>query len=324
MNYFLVKRVDPPADVGTGRTVRATSNLMMVIGPALIAMLSGCSTLSGKDKPLDINENMPDVSLVIAAVQDAIDKTADNAAWKESSDYRKAMSLCKSQISENQNNYVEECTPAYQEARAKCKRETGATANVLCADYLREAADTCGQKPEAPDVCAAAKQLKPPHIKLAKLDFVAGYNTNLGGGVSLKLISAKAAAEHGLEGTYSIELVPAPLVKRFTTTRSGEQPVTLTPVVQNLAQALTVALNAAVNRNCGTTIPGRSTVLNCEQLDARQLTLKSASYKFSIDYTTSNGVEFGWSISSLKLVDGTFSAGSKRTTGNVLTVEVER
>lgn len=62
----------------------------------------------------------------------------------------------------------------------------------------------------------------------------------------------------------------------------------------------------------------------CEATKTPQLILKGATYALDISYETKNGVVAGWSISSLKLVDGTVGLSSGKTVGNTLTLEIGR
>lgn len=282
-------------------------------------LLAGCSGLFKRDRPVDINANMPDVARVVASVQAAIDATAANPNWEPTEAFTAASKACEEKRAANEERHGKACAAAYDAARARCRRESGANAQVLCNDHLREAREECGDAPGAPKACAIAAQLRPPQIKVARLQFTAASSSNVDAGASLKLISAKMARKGGRVGSYELVLVPRPqmtaALQGFTTEGAADERGV--PSFDTLQSALTIALNAAVARECP---PGQE----CAWQKAPQLVLQSAKYSFEISYEASAGGGFTWTVSPLKITDGSFNIGTQQTLGNVLTVEIAR
>lgn len=278
----------------------------------LVSFLTGCASLSKKNKPVDINENMPEVSEVVAEIQAAIDATAGHA-WKPSPEFNAAQAKCDSA----KRNAKAICTAAYDDARSKCRKENGATAPSICGDYLRDAGKQCPPAGWEPDECVLSASLGPLKIKSVKFQFSAAAGRSAGGGASLKLISGKMARKVGRASSFVIEMTPRPEegAKRLSTD-NGQ--VTL---ADNLEAVLIVALKLA--SSCQPLV-GDDKRLACEIKDAPQLAFRKATYSLDLSYEDSKEVGFKWSISSLKLVDGSFSAGSEYKLGNTLTVEIER
>lgn len=288
---------------------------VVLVGCLLVA---GCSGLFKRDRPVDINENMPDVARVVASVQKAIDATASNPHWGPSEAYQAAQRACDEKRTKAAAAHGASCAAAYDAARTRCRRETGPNAQLLCEDHLRQAREECGDAPGAPQACAVAAQLRPPQIKVARLQFTAASSSNVDAGASLKLISAKMARKGGRIGSYELVLVPNPQLQSSLQglTQEGTTGGSDIPSFDTLRAALTVALNAAVAKDC----PAGE----CDWQAAPQLVLQSAKYSFEISYETSAGGGFTWTVSPLKITDGSFNIGSEAKLGNVLTVEITR
>ncbi len=291
-------------------------------------LVAGCSGLLKKDRPVDINKNMPEVADVLSAVQASIDSTASNPNWSNSDDFQLLKQQCDLQSNVAKTGYKAVCRQAYDTARVACRNEKGVNAEMLCADHLRQAQGECGSAPPKPQVCEDLAILTPPRISVARLRFTAASSSSVSAGASLKLISAQAARKAGRISSYDIELIPAPRVERyfaaFGLDEASRNTPEIPPLVRTLQAAITTALNAAVSRKCSPAARSENRRGDCIWEAVPQLVLKSAKYNFEISYEAGNAGGFKWTVSPLKIADGTFEAGSMNTLGNVLTVEIER
>lgn len=282
----------------------------VVISSVILCAGSGCSLLSPRDRPLDINADMPKVSVVIASVQAAIDAT-HGASWRPTAAAIEADKQCGDQV--KAARLV--CAAAYVAGRENCRRETGPTAAALCTDFLRDAATKCSSG--KPDVCELAASYAPLNIKSATFSFSAVSSSNADAGIELKLISGKAARKAGRASSFVIEMIPRePIFMRA--------PPPLTPerkdLSENLIEALQVALEAA--NHCSTV--GTETTglpVACHKLGTPQLALNKATYTVEIDYAKSSSVGFEWTVAPVKISAG---GGSEQKLGNTLVVELGR
>lgn len=294
--------------------------------PAILSavLLPGCGLFSKKDRPVDINENAPQVQDVLAQVQEAINATAEDPAWGATKAYNDAIAQCSLERKEARKSYAAACDPHRAAARATCASLAGPTASALCESHLAEAESACGAPPGAPAVCAAAQRLGPVRIKSATFRFAAAHSASAEAGGSLLLLSAELARKYGRASTFVIEMIPRPTIGR----RTGADGEPLK--ASDLTAVLVTVLSASEPVHCvaerapsDPKRPNRCTIPEPSP-GTPQLILSRASYSVEITYTESKGGGFTWSASALKLSDGTASLGSERSVGNTLTLEFER
>lgn len=295
---------------------------VMAVGCAAL-VLSGCALFSKRDKPVDISKDAPSVEMVIQAVQDAIDSTAKNPGWQGSDLFKQLSATCQAKNKDAKAKHQAACTTQVSDARKACGGFSGATAPALCADHLQAANAYCAKAPGPADECKVAEAVAPITIKSASLKFSAANAQEGSIGASLKLISAAHTRKYGRTSSFEIELIPDPTRQEIRAI-DGSNRYNL----DELGALLLAALNA------GASCTGRTTVresgvderrgLTCELSKAPQLILKSAKFGLDISYTQSSSGEIEWSVSSLKLEDGTAGLSSSRTIGNTLAIELGR
>lgn len=287
-----------------------------------VIALSGCALFSKRDKPVDISKDAPSVGVVIQAVQDAIDSTAKNPGWQGSELFKELSRTCQTKSKEAKATHQAACATQVADARKACSGLSGATAPALCADHLQAANVFCGKVPGPADECKVAEAVAPISIKSATLKFSAASAQGGSIAASLKLISAAHTRKYGRTSSFEIELIPDPT--REIHAVEGTNRYNL----DELGALLLAALNAGASCTERTTErksgvdEGRG--LTCELSKAPQLILKSAKFGLDISYTQSSSGEIEWSVSSLKLDDGTAGLSSSRTIGNTLMIELAR
>ena len=294
----------------------------MVTLVGVVLTLSGCALFSKRDKPVDISKDAPSVEMVIQAVQDAIDSTEANSGWQGSDLFKQLSKICQDKNKEAKEKHKAACAGQVDVARKACAGFVGVTAPALCADHLQAANAFCGKAPEQADECKVAEAVAPITIKSATLKFSAANAQEGEIGASLKLISAAHTRKYGRTSSFEIELIPEPILD--VKARNGTKSYNL----DELGALLLAALNA------GTSCTERTTKrvlgvderrgLTCNTSKAPKLILKSAKFALDISYTQSSSGDIKWSVSSLKLDDGTAGLSSSRTIGNSLTIELAR
>jgi hypothetical protein len=294
--------------------------MMVLVGGVLV--LSGCALFSKRDKPVDISKDAPSVEIVIQAVQDAIDSTQANPGWQGSDLFKELSDACQTKNNEAKAKHKTACTGQVDNARKACAGFVGATALALCADHLQAANAFCSKAPGPADECKVAEAVAPVTIKSATLKFSAANAQEGSIGASLKLISAAHTRKYGRTSSFEIELIPDPTTdfKALDGTNSYN--------LDELGALLLAALNAGTRCAARTTQRASGVDerrrLTCKTSNAPQLILKSAKFGLDISYTQSSSGEIKWSVSSLKLDDGTAGLSSSRTIGNTLTIELAR
>ncbi len=285
-------------------------------------VLSGCALFSKRDKPVDISKDAPSVEMVIQAVQDAIDTTAANTAWQGSEAFQTLSATCQAKNKEEKEKHKASCSAQVTDARKVCAELTGVTAPALCADHLQSANAFCAKTPAPVDECKVAEAVAPITITSATLSFSAANAQEGSIGASLKLISAAHTRKYGRTSSFEIVLIPDPtrdFVGFDKSTRYN---------LDELGALLLAALNTGTS--CEARAGGRESGvdknrgLTCQLSKAPQLILKSAKFGLDISYTQSSSGDIEWSVSSLKLVDGTAGLSSSRTIGNTLAIELGR
>lgn len=324
---------------------KALRNLLICTAVSLA--LTSCATWNNRYRPVDIDTNMPDVSVLVRGVQKAIDDTMKHEAWAPNDLFTSKNAICEAKRKNANEHETAECMKAYADARTDCQKTMGVASPSLCADYFRQATQTCtAAADEDPPECAQAKLIGPPRISEAKLQLTAVAESGAGGSIELTLLSAKASRKLGRKHTMEISLIPRPEMKRQYLDaamasqpppgreresaakivyrvneelrrlsiegrhiKDGSQVAPADPaLVATLTQALTVALDASL-------VDSEDNAL------MRQLTLKRMFYQFEIDYSRELGGEFKWSISP---ISGTVQGKSGGEAGNILTIEVVR
>lgn len=328
----------------------ARNLLQLAACAAGMVMLSSCSTWTNRYRPIDIDASMPRASELVQGVQKAIDDTDNHLAWDTNGYFTRADAACKANSSAAQKAQEAACKTAYETARHDCRKVKGVAGPSLCADFFRQATQSCaaaaaGEPPE----CAIAKLIAPPRITEAKLQLTAAVESGAGASVEyLTLLSAKASRKQGRKHTLEITLIPrdalvrqyqaaaAEVAARSTLERSNRtapvsasrelknaarlaplplyesrEPEQQTPI-SSLARSLSGALTVALN----------AALVNDETAPKeRQLTLKRMFYQFEIDYTREVGGGFKWTVAPISAaVEG--SKGSQ--SGNIVTIEVVR
>lgn len=287
-----------------------------------VLTLSGCALFSKQDKPVDISQNAPSVEVLIQAVQDAIDSTAKNPAWQGSELFQQLSKTCQAKNKQAKAMHQASCATQVADARKACSGFSGVTAPALCADHLQAANVFCGKVPGPADECKLVEAVAPITIKSAALKFSAASAQEGSIGASLKLISAAHTRKYGRTSSFEIELIPDPT--REIHAIDGTNRYNL----DELGALLLAALNAGASCTERTTErePGvdKDRGLTCEMSKAPQLILKSAKFGLDISYMQSSSGEIKWSVSSLKIDDGTVGLSTSRTIGNTLVIELAR
>ena len=331
----------------------------MAVAVVVVVVLQGCALFSKKDRPVDRSSEAPDVSTLINAVQRAIDVTAANPNWQGSPLFLRLQHVCKTENEKAEQDHQTKCDGHYSSARAKCAALAGPTAVSICGDYLRQAALACGTAPSDAPACAAAKQVGPITLPSAKLTFSAAAVQDAKLGVKLKLINPSLSRKYGRTSSFEIELIPEPVVSESRLLRnkdiemdelsallvaalntgtscsaadnggSGAATATSTDSTDTtrseaLKAAQDVSSLSLVTRSVESAPSNMAPTTRCRLGESPQLIFKGASYALDISYETKKGAEATWSISSLKLVDGTVGISSSKTIGNVLTIELGR
>lgn len=302
-----------------GKSMAHVRTLALV---SAVLALSGCALFSKQDKPVDISKGAPSVGVVIQAVQDAIDSTATNRGWQGSELFRQMSSTCQSKNQDARAAHQVDCATQVADARKACGKLSGPTAPALCTDHLQAANIFCSKAPGPADECKMAEAVAPIIIKSATLKFSAANAQEGSIGADLRLISAAHTRKYGRTSSFEIELVPDPT--REIHAIDGTNRYNL----DELGALLLAALNAGTSCTERTTKrdsgvdAGRG--LTCELSKAPQLILKSAKFGMDISYTQSSSGEIKWSVSSLRLDEGTAGLSSSRTIGNTLMIELAR
>lgn len=181
-----------------------------------VMLLSSCSTWTDRYRPIDIDANMPRASELIDGVQLAIDSTDDGKAWDPNGYFKAADEACSTKTSSAAEASKLACNDAYATARTECAKVSGVSGPSLCADYFRQAMQTCvaAAQPE-PSECGLAKLIAPPRISEATLQLTAAVDAGAGASVEyLTLLSAKASRKLGRKHTLEITLIPRPAIQR--------------------------------------------------------------------------------------------------------------
>ena len=84
---------------------------------AVLGLLQSCALFSKKDRPVNVAEDAPEVSSVIAQVQAAIDATSQNPAWGETNAYQGHAINCKTENERAKEAHDKSCADAYPAAR---------------------------------------------------------------------------------------------------------------------------------------------------------------------------------------------------------------
>lgn len=284
---------------------------------------SGCALFSKRDKPIDINNTAPSASLLINAVQAAIDKTADNPGWQGSTAFKKNAQKCQDNNATANTAHDKTCETRVAQARSACKGFTGLTAAALCADYLQSANAFCADTPPKDDACKVAESLAPITIKSATLKFAAAISQEGSLGGELKLLSAKQSRKYGRKSSFDITLVPDPSNK--IQALDGQF---LATDLSNLTALLVAALNAGApctqEAASAAAINGDEPKFSCSLSAAPHLILQNASIGFDISYTQSSSAGVKWSVAPLKISNGQAGLSSNNDYGNTLTLELIR
>lgn len=287
-----------------------------------ILALSACGLFSKRDRPVDISKDAPSVEVVIQAVQDAIDSTAANPGWQGSELFKQLSNICQTKNKEAKEKHKAACAGQVDDARKACAGFAGVTAPALCADHLQAANAFCAKAPSPADECKIAEAVAPITIKSATLKFSAANAQEGAIGASLKLISAEYTRKYGRTSSFEIELIPDP-TRKFEAF-DGTSRYNLDELGALLLAALNAGTSCAERTTERTSGVDERRGFTCETSNTPQLILKKAKFALDISYTQSSSGQIKWSVSSLKLDDGTAGISSSRTIGNTLMIELGR